>query len=401
MMKLNARRSAVAAAALSLMVVPGIGVASDEAVPFGGPLEPDKPLAQAYNDSARVLARVDKNPIINWTYRIWCETGYRTLREAGTGQPVDKIVDSDVDIISPKGFLYLDAAKPMPAGGVQFMDNAWYFGTDLTGLVIVRTDDGLIMFDALSSPQDMQTQALDQMEAAGLDPADIKFIVMGHQHFDHIGGANLIRSKFAPNAKFVMGGPDARSVAQMREDVLAGKPLRFAPPVAASTPAEMEARKQGWLLGIPDRIDIAVNELPGLTTGIQTIEVGPSTEFVAMLTPGHTVGQLSAIVPVKHKGKIHNLLVWSGNDRIEQADQYAISSDFIRGVALRMKADAFINTHAYQGAIFHHLRALKANPGAPNPMLMGVDGVQRMVGVFADCQRAGAKRLADGTWKAM
>ncbi|MGO4757297.1 hypothetical protein AB4212_53300, partial [Streptomyces sp. 2MCAF27] len=95
------------------------------------------------------------------------------------------------------------------------------------------------------------------------------------------------------------------------------------------------------------------------------------------------------------------LVVWSGNDNIHNATQYAISTEFVQGVAVQEGADAFMNTHAYQGAAYSHLRALKANPAAANPLMMGVSGVQRHIGIFANAHRALAQRLLDGTWQAM
>jgi hypothetical protein len=106
------------------------------------------------------------------------------------------------------------------------------------------------------------------------------------------------------------------------------------------------------------------------------------------------------IVPVEHQGKIHKLLVFSGNDQPSEAAQYAISTDYLRSVAAAEGADVFINTHPYQSAIFHHLRQLKADPGAANPLIMGASGVDRYLAIFADCQRAVRERLATGTWQA-
>ncbi|WP_416981012.1 MBL fold metallo-hydrolase [Streptomyces sp. T028] len=358
-------------------------------VPWGGPLAPDKPLAKAYADGAKALAEVDDNPMIRWQYRVWCETGYRSPGNAGTGQPVDRPVDPTKDFVSPMGFLYRDYVRPMPAGGVQFLDNAWYFGTDFTGLVIVRTPDGLVMLDALTTPDDMRTQFLDQAAAAGLDPRDIRYIFLGHAHGDHVGGANLIRDEYAPRAKFVMGQPDAAVIAEQRAELKKNKDQY--------TKEEYLAR----LARIPSRIDIEIEAYPGHTVGMKKIRIGRRTEATAMLAPGHTIGQMHVIVPVVHQGETRHLLVWSGNDNIDAAAQYAISADFVQGIAGQEGADVFLNTHAYQGGAFSHLRALKADPSAPNPLLMGRAGVQRHIEIFGNAHRALAQRLVDGTWKAM
>ncbi|MGW0199220.1 MBL fold metallo-hydrolase [Nonomuraea sp. NPDC003201] len=358
-------------------------------VPWGGPLAPDLPLAKAYDTAARALAEVDDNPVIRWQYRVWCQTGYRSPRDAGTGQPVDRPVDPAKDLVSPTGFLYSEYSRPMPAGGVQFMDNAWYFGTDHTGLVIVRTPDGLIMLDALTTPQDMQSQFLDQAAAAGLDPRGIRYVFLGHRHGDHIGGANLLRGNHARRAKFVMGRPDADAVAKDLAELRAHR--------HEYTEEEYRAR----LARLPSRIDIMVEATPGHTVGMKRIRIGRRTEAVAILAPGHTEGQMHVIVPVVHQGETHKLLVWSGNDNADVAAQYAVSADHVQGLAGLEGADTFINTHAYQGGIFGHLRALKANPAAPNPMIMGRSGVQRHIEIFGHAHRALAQRLIDGTWKRM
>lgn len=118
-----------------------------------------------------------------------------------------------------------------------------------------------------------------------------------------------------------------------------------------------------------------------------------------MLAPGHTPGQMHVILPVVHQGQSRKLFVWSGNDQPDQADQYALSTDFVGGLAFKESAEAFINTHAYQGAMYAQIRNVAKNPAGPNYLVMGKQGVQRYMGIFASCQRAIAERLRDGTWK--
>lgn len=181
---------------------------ADPVLPWVGPLYPDTPIAQGHNDAAKALAMVDGNPIIRWTYRVWCETGYHNINNVGTNQFADPLPDDTRDLVSPNGFYYRGYDRPMPDGGVQFMDNAWYFGTDVTGAVIVDTGAGLLLFDAFTTPEDTQSQLLDQMPAAGLDPSQITHIFIGHSHGDHTGGVNLIKREHAPDALVVAGAPD-------------------------------------------------------------------------------------------------------------------------------------------------------------------------------------------------
>ncbi len=378
-----------------------------EAKPFRGPLKPDLPLAKAYNDAARALAGADDNPLIGWEYRIWCETGYRDPEDAGAGQDVDKPLDIERDYISPGGFFHKDTAdRLMPEDGVRFLDNVWYFGADGLGVVVVKSTDGLLLFDTMTNPGQYRLVA-SQMKAAGLDPTEIRYIFIGHYHWDHTGGINAA-SKLAPNAPVVIGEPDAELMMNARKAVLAGttpdtlmerKAMPFGDETA-DTPEGKAALRARRLEAIPGKFDILVKSDPGVRTGMDVIEVGPSTRVYAVLAPGHTPGQTHYIVPVKDHGQMRHLLVMSGNDGPEQARQYAESTNYLRAIAGQVGADTVINTHGYQSAMFYHLRQLKARPDGPNPFAMGPDGIDRYLGIFAECQRATYNRLKDGTWKA-
>jgi glyoxylase-like metal-dependent hydrolase (beta-lactamase superfamily II) len=359
-------------------------------------------LARGYDAAARALSQVDDNPLIRWEYRVWCETGYRSPEDAGAGQQVDELIDPARDLVSLRGFFHSKFARtPMPPGGARFLDNAWYFGADGLGVIVVRTPDGLVIVDTMTTPEEFEQVVLNEMPAAGLDPADIRYIFLGHMHADHTGGANVLQ-RIAPNAKVVMGAPDADIVDKAREALRKGE----TPPPGATVrwrahpadPAEAAALHDTRLRSIPNRIDIRVPADPGLTTGSMRLRVGRSTEVVAVLAPGHTPGQMSVIIPVNHQGTTRQLLVISGNDNPEEADQYAVSMDYLRSIAAQVGADVLINTHGYQSAMFHHLRRLQADPAAHNPFAMGRAGVDRFLGVFAECQRATHQRLKDGTW---
>ena len=370
----------------------GADAGADPAVPVAGPLSTDMPMAKSYDNAAKAFADSTDNPILKWHYRVWCVTGYRSPGDAGTGQVVDLPPDPSQDQVSPLGFNHSRTlGQTIFTGGGKFLDNAWYFGTDYTGMVIVRLPDGsLVMLDALTTAADMQRQVLDQMAAAGLDVTKVKYIFIGHEHGDHYGGVDLVKQK-APGAIVVS--------TKIAADTIAAARSRAETRVYTGTPTEQAAAKASALLNIPARIDIQIDAAAGLTTGIRRIPLATNVEAVAMLAPGHTPGQMHVILPVVHRGVTRKLFVWSGNDQPSQADQYALSTDFVGALAFNEGADAFINTHSYQGAMFAQIRKLVADPASPNALLMGKQGVQRYMGIFANCQRSMAERLRDGTWK--
>lgn len=402
-MRHRRNRAMLAAGITALLATPIAGQDAPANKPFRGPLKPDLPTAKGYNDAARAMSLVDDNPLIRWEYRVWCETGYRSVGDAGTGQAVDAPIDPKRDMVSPKGFFHTQEARAlMPAGGVRFLDNAWYFGANGLGVVIVRTPEGLLLFDTMSTPEEFEKTVLSEMPAAGLDPKNITHVFVGHYHYDHTGGVNLIRTR-SPKVKVIIGEPDARIIDTARKTLLAGGKVEPANALASpraqpKTPEEAAGLRDLRTRSIPQKFDVLVKAAPGLKTGTLPIRTGATTQVFAMLTPGHTPGQMAVMVPVRHQGGLRNLLVMSGNDQPEEAAQYAISTDYLRSAAAQLGADTLFNTHPYQSAMFAHLRALKADPSAPNPFIMGVDGVNRFLGIYAECQRAVDHRLKDGTW---
>jgi metallo-beta-lactamase class B len=364
-------------------------------VPEGGPVAPDKPLAKAYNDAAKALAVGTDNPILAWTYRVWCETGYRTAPKTGVNG-IDALVDPSVDLVTPRGFTaQSESSTPYPAGGVRFLDNAWVFGTDGTAMVVVRTPSGnFILFDALNSVADMQSQVIDQMRFAGLDTSRITHVFVGHEHGDHYAGVNLA-ARLSPNLKVIAGAPAAEAIAKARS---AAETRTY-----AGTSDEQAAARANALDRIPQKVDITIPAASDMEQGAMRLQLESDLEVVVMMTPGHTNGAIQVIVPVVHQGKTEKLLVWSGNDASnDNTDKYASGANLVEAFVVKEQPTAWINTHTYQGAVFGHLRRLAASPNtAPNPMLMGVDGVRRWAGIFAACNRALAERYRDGTWNEM
>lgn len=365
------------------------GIAAAQTVPPGGPVLPDLPLAKAYNDAAKAARDGGvRNPILDWAYRVWCETGYRTAPALGVNG-IDNLLDPLTDLVTPKGFLVADFSGTVyPAGGVQFLDNAWVFGRWLTAAVVVRTPSGnFLVFDALNSISDYQTQVIDQMRFAGLDPARVTHLFVGHAHGDHYAGVELQRA-LSPNMKVIAGAPDATSMLSSR---------RRAEVRTYPTP---EARAAA-VNRIPASIEISVPAGgEGQEQGAKRLQLESGVEVVVMMTPGHTSGAIQVIVPVMHKGKQEKLFVWSGNDANNaNTDRYATGGRFVEKFVVSEKPTAWINTHTYQSATFGHLEKLKKDPNAPNPMLMGEDGVRRFYTIWSSCNRALAQRYRDGTWE--
>ena len=125
----------------------------------------------------------------------------------------------------------------------------------------LTTSAGIIVIDTLFDYA-VEPEIVDGLTALGLDPKDIKYVLISHAHGDHDQGAAMLQSRYG--AKVVMGAADWESTLQR----------------PASAPG-----------GVPKR-DIAVGP-----EGLK-IMLGDTTVDV-IATPGHTPGTLSYLFPVK------------------------------------------------------------------------------------------------------
>ncbi|GAA5224756.1 MBL fold metallo-hydrolase [Membranihabitans marinus] len=90
---------------------------------------------------------------------------------------------------------------------MQILNNLFQVGGDLNGITfdapdalwndgnsyILSTPKGLIMFDCGCG--DTMDQIFDNMRYWGLDPQDIVYCLFTHAHFDHAGGAHILKSR--------------------------------------------------------------------------------------------------------------------------------------------------------------------------------------------------------------
>lgn len=84
-----------------------------------------------------------------------------------------------------------------PAPPVRIYGNAWYVGTCNVSSVLLTAPEGLVLID--SGPADAVSSILDNIRTAGFDPKSVRWIVFGHEHYDHVGG--LAALKRATGAK--------------------------------------------------------------------------------------------------------------------------------------------------------------------------------------------------------
>ena len=208
------------------------------------------------------------------------------------------------------------------------------------------------------------------MKKLGLDPAAIKYVIVSHAHRDHVGGAGYLQEHFG--ARVVMGAEDW---------------------------ALLERTQGSWLKA---RRDIVATDGQKLTLGDTTI-----TMYV---TPGHTLGTLSLLVPVRDNGKPHLAASWGGTgfnwlsgspvyitpERPNKFwfDTYIKSAVRFRDIVAKAGADVLIANHTHLDDSKNKLPVMaKRRPSDPHPYVIGNDAVVRYVTVACECAKAGLARV--------
>src|SRR5687767_175373 len=249
------------------------------------------------------------------------------------------------------------------ASPYKVFDNLYWLGTRQHSSWALQTSEGLIMIDT-NFAWATQPEIIDGLTRLGLNPRDIKYVIISHAHGDHDQGAAELQSRYG--AKVVMGAADWESTLQR-------------PATAAG--------------GVPKR-DIAVG-LAG-----EKITLGDTTVTV-VATPGHTPGTLSYVFPVQDQGK--TLMVAYSGGTLTGAfgtdaarwDEYVASQKKIAKAAADAGALVMLSNHSeYDGAYTKaRLAGLPREVGEQNPFIVGTDGVQRYFTVMAECALASKLRL--------
>lgn len=252
---------------------------------------------------------------------------------------------------------------------VKVFDNLYFVGQTEYSAWAVTTSEGIIIIDTIFD-YSVEAEVADGLRKLGLDPQQIKYAIVSHGHGDHSGGAKFLQDTF--NARIVLSEQDW----QLLERGTGPKPRR----------------------------DIVATDGMKLTLG--------DTTLTLYVTPGHTLGTLSTVIPVKDNGRSHVAVEWGGTafnwmnnngrgyitaERPAEFwfDHYIESSTRFRNIAQRTGADVLIANHTIFDGSKTKLPAMAARkPGDPHPYVIGADGVQRYMTVVNECARAGLARVA-------
>jgi metallo-beta-lactamase class B len=340
----------------------------------------------AHVAAARLAAGMDfRNTFLNLCLPAAGRGGGRGAARAGggAGAPAAGQAVSGRGVAAPAGAPQAAAGRGAPgqgagrgAGGGQtpdrgnwyappfkIFDNLYWLGTRQHSSWALQTSAGIIIIDT-NFAWATEPEIIDGLSALGLNPRDIKYVVISHAHGDHDQGAAELQKRFG--AKVVMGAADWDATLQRQPTVAGGVPTK-----------DISVGPEGYQL----------------TLGDTTVQI--------VSTPGHSPGTLSYVFPVKNQGETV-MVAYSGGTLTgnfgtdgSRWDQYIDSQQRIAKAAAEAKASVILSNHSeYDGAYTRaRLIAAPRQVGENHPFILGPDAVQRYFTVMAECATASKLRL--------
>lgn len=233
---------------------------------------------------------------------------------------------------------------------VKVFDNLYFLGQSEYAVWAITTSEGIIVLDTIFD-YSVEDEVAGGMKKMGLDPATIKYAVVSHAHPDHDGGARFLQDHYG--TRVIMSPADW--------DVLDKRTF-----------------------GTKPKRDIEATDGQKLTLG--------DTTLTLYITPGHTPGTISTLLPVKDNGTPHLAALWGGvglNTDPEAVRTYIRSAQRFSAIVKQAGADIILANHTDWDRSKINLPMLaKRAPGSPNPYVVGNAKVLNFLKVAEECATA-------------
>ena len=254
------------------------------------------------------------------------------------------------------------------ADPIQVFDNLYFVGGKVHSSWALTTSEGIIIIDTLF-PYNSREAIIGGLEKLGLNPEDIRYVIVSHAHGDHIGGAQMLQERF--NSQVVMGSADW--------DLVETYPNRYA------TMAPTRGSSRG-IVGY-DGMKITLGD----------------TAVTVWETPGHTPGTLSYTFTVFDNGRPVNVAYSGGTafnfvnntpvPGIANFQTYIESQEHIAEQAAASHASVILSNHSEFDNAVNRNRMLAGRGDGPHPYEVGEELVQNYFQVLEGCARAAQLRL--------
>jgi metallo-beta-lactamase class B len=285
-----------------------------------------------------------------------------------------KLTGSDPWLLSPYNF-YCVAGKARgnsPTAPelepVKLFDNVYAVGNSEATVYAITTSQGIILIDSGYTDR-VETVVVAGLKKLGLDPASVKYILLGHGHADHFGGAQYFQEHY--RTKVGAGAADW--------DLM--------------YPANPTANQANSNQSRPTR-DLVLAE--GQPVRLGDVTVTP------IAIPGHTPGSLAYIFPAKEGRRTYSVGLFGGTiltaDRITTPGlkQYVQSITHYLEVAKKLKVDVELQNHPLFDMTPERLMRLKMRKsGEPHPFMTGTDRYVAFWSVVSECIQAEVARRGE------
>jgi metallo-beta-lactamase class B len=312
--------------------------------------------ADAHITKARTVAYEPGQDLID-VYETLCEPA---LSEKGPVPPPAQVAPSlAARTVPPRSEWYTEPVKAF--------DNLYWIGSQGDSSWAVATSEGIILID--SGYDYSITELSDGLRKFGLDPAQIKYVVLSHAHGDRYFGAKYLQDTY--KARIIMSDADWAVMAKSNE------------------PPELKARK-----------DMIATDGQKVTLGDMTLTL--------YLTPGHTPGTISTLIPgLKEGNQRHVGVIWGGmapsferygvryySSLAETFTTWSTSIRRFQDIANKAGADVYLAIHPHYDRTLDKLRAIKyRKPGDPHPFV-NKTVVNRFLTIMGECTEAQLARVS-------
>lgn len=282
----------------------------------------------------------------------------QTLVASATALARNDLVAEGRDACSERG----PARDPDPRPRIRVeplkvFDNLYFIGFEQIGAWVPRTSDGLILFDTLNTPMEAETVLEPDMRQLGLDPANIKYIILSHGHWDHYGGAPYFQQKYGTPVLLTTADWDLMARPRTGRGGRGGTP----PPLL--------------------KRDMEIRDGQTLTLGDTTIRFG--------IYPGHTPGTIMMSVPVMDRGVRRVWLIPGGALQVPNRESLQAFEHIMNDYFKPAKPEMLFNSHPLTMSDgLGHMDQIRKNPDSPNPYVFGQERMARYMDIILQCRRA-------------
>ncbi|MBB6120291.1 MBL fold metallo-hydrolase [Nocardiopsis algeriensis] len=243
-----------------------------------------------------------------------------------------------------------DLTAPEP---IMLFDDLAMLSVGFVHAMALLTDGGIVLIDALRSPEDARDVLVPGLVSLGADPEEIRYVVVTHGHVDHFGGAQYLADHYG--ARVLMAPQDWDLVAEARPE---------------HAPAQ----------------DLEIADGQRLTLGGTTLRL--------YHTPGHTPGTVSPVFPVRDGAGRHTAMLWGGTQPPGTASELRTYLASVRSFRRRMheaRVDVELSNHPVDHGL-QRVEELRGRTGGEHPFVIGRRRTDRFMAVM-DLMLRG--RLAD------